>query len=150
MEITIVDFLIKAKRATYAGHGIETTSSRPNSYDFQYAEGSLKYIDSYLGGDKFAGEEALWKDNIPFWAMNYAGRVIGENFSGDFLKEALSLVPEDKPFRDPAEYTNGDYTYKCKVDGNFHWFSGYEEILLQGEKIYELFFHGGEIDAVEL
>ena len=56
MSHKIIDFLIKAKKATYASNGNETASSRPNSHDLQYAEGSLKYIDTYLGGDKFAGE----------------------------------------------------------------------------------------------
>ena len=150
MDKRIIDFLIKAKKATYAGKGNETISSRPNSHDLQYAEGSLKYIDTYLGGDKFAGEEALWENNVPFWAMNYVGRVIGDDFSGDFLKESLLLVFEENPFRGPAEYTNGDYTYRCKVNGDFDWFNGYEEIFLSGNKIYELLFHGGKIDIVEL
>ncbi len=44
----------------------------------------------------------------PSWSMNYIGRVTGDNFSGDFLKEALLRVPEDKPFRGPEDYTNGD------------------------------------------
>jgi len=145
MNKEIIDFLLKAKKATYAGKGAEVVPSRPNSHDLQYSEGSLKYIDTYLGGDKFAGEEALWKDSAPFWAMNYVGRVIGEGFSGDFLKEALSLVSEEKPFRGPAEYTNGDYTYKCNVDGDFHWFNGVEEIFLNDVKIYECLFHGGDI-----
>ena len=149
MSPKIIDFLIKAKKATYASSGNEAAPSRPNSHDLQYAEGSLKYIDSYLGGDKFAGEEALWENDVPFWAMNYVGRVIGDGFSGDFLKEALSLVPEEKPYRGPAEYSSGNFTYKCKVDCDFEWFTGYEEIFLRGNKIYELYFHGGVVDLVE-
>jgi len=150
MKQNIIDFLIRAKKATYASNGNEMVSSRPNSHDLQYVEGSLKYIDTYLGGDKFAGEEALWENDVPFWAMNYVGRVIGDGFSGDFLKEALSLVPEENPFRGPAEYSSVDFTYKCEVNGDFNWFTGYEEIFLSGNKIYELFFHGGEVDLVEL
>ena len=103
------------------------------------------YYDTYLGGDKFAGEEALWISEIPFWSMNYVGRVIGDNFSGDFLKEALLRVPEDKPFRGPSEYTDGDYTYKCDIDGGYEWFQGKEIISLKGNLIYECYFHGGLI-----
>lgn len=40
---------------------------------------------------------------------------------------------------------NGDYTYHCKVEGEFVWFQGYEEIFYQKEKIYECYFHGGRI-----
>jgi hypothetical protein len=71
MDKNIVEFLIKAKKATYAGKDNQTDSSRPNSHDLHYSEGNLKYIDTYLGGSKFAGEEALWNKNIPFWSMNY-------------------------------------------------------------------------------
>ena len=145
MDKKIIEFLIKAKKETYAGKGGKTVSSRPNSRDLQYSEGDLKYIDTYLGGSKFAGEEALWNNSIPFWSMNYIGRVIGDNFSGDFLKEALLNVPENYPFRGPLEYMNGDYSYGCKINGDFHWFNGIEEIFYKKNKIYECIFHGGDV-----
>ena len=89
MDQQVIRFLIRAKQATYAGKGAETASSRPGSHDLVYRDGDWMYYDTYLGGDKFAGEEALWISGVPRWSMNYAGRVTGENFSGDFLKEAL-------------------------------------------------------------
>ena len=141
----IVSFLIRAKRATYAGKGAETASCRPNSHDLTYSEDNFLYYDSYLGGEKFVGEEALWIDGNPYWSMNYAGRVTGENFSGDFLKEALLYVPYDKPFRGPEHYESGEYTYDCVVEGTFEWFQGYENICYQGDQIYECHFHGSVI-----
>ena len=145
MDKELTDFLIKAKKATYAGKGAETTSSRLKSHDLVYKEGRYMYYDTYLGGDRFAGEEALWISEDPYWSMNYVGRVTGDNFSGDFLKEALLRVPGDKPFRGPSEYTNGDYTYKCDIDGDYEWFQGRETISYKGTLIYECFFHGGLI-----
>lgn len=142
---SVTEFLIRAKKATYAGKGGEKESSRPASHDLEYCEGNLLYYDSYLGGEKFAGEEALWKDGNPFWSMNYIGRVIGENFSGDFLKEALLRVPYEMPFRGPEEYADGKYTYKCTVNGNFEWFQGREVIMYDSVEIYECIFHGGTI-----
>jgi len=142
----IISFLCRAKKSTYAGAGKETQSSRPNSHDLIYCEGNKKYIDSYLGSEKFIGEEALWIEDIPIWSMNYSGRVIGEDFSGSFLKEVLSLVPEDKPYRGPIIYVKGDYKYHCIIDGEFHWFKGYEEIYFRNKKIYECIFHGGVIE----
>lgn len=141
----IIAFLIKAKRKTYAGHGAECESCRPASHDLQFGEDNLFYYDSFLGGKMFSGEEALWQDNVPLWSMNYYGRVIGEPFSGDFLKEALFNVPVEKPFRGPEFYSQGDYTYHCKVDGDFEYFQGYEDIFYLDKKIYELHFHGGVI-----
>lgn len=60
MDKKLLEFLITAKKATYAGKGAETTSSRIKSHDLIYED-------------------------------------------GDFLKEALLLVPEEKPFRGPAD-----------------------------------------------
>ena len=145
MDKETVDFLIRAKRATYAGKGAETASSRPGSHDLVYREGELMYYDTYLGGDLFAGEEALWRNEAPFWSMNYAGRVTGEDFSGDFLKEALLNVPCDKPYRGPAEYSAGDYSYSCEAVGSFEWFQGREVIRFKCAEIYECYFHGGLI-----
>lgn len=141
----VIDFLCRAKQATYAGKGAETISSRPNSHDFNYEEGNLKYIDTYLGGESFAGEEAMWQNDSPIWSMNYIGRILDENFSGDFLKEALLLVPKEYPFRGPMVYENGDYKYHCIVNGKFLWFNGYEEIFCNDKKVYECTFHGGII-----
>lgn len=138
-----IDFLCCAKKSTYAAHGAETDPSRPDSHDFQFAEGNLKYIDTYLGGEKFAGEEAIWRDDKPFWAMNYIGRILADGFSGDFLKECLLLVPKEYPFRGPLIYQNGQYSYHCVIDGEFEWFNGYEEIFVSGTKVYECRFHGG-------
>ena len=77
--------------------------------------------------------------------MNYIGRVLAEGFSGDFLKEALGLVPEEYPYRGPLEYKNGEYKYICTVKGDFIWFSGHEEIYKNDLKVYECNFHGGLI-----
>ena len=145
MDKRIVDFLIRAKRATYAGKGAETKPSRTGSHDLVYRERDLMYYDTYLGGEKFAGEEALWISDVPVWSMNYIGRVTGSLFSGDFLKEALLHVPEDMPYRGPEKYGNGDYLYSCSVDGGFDWFQGKETISLRGNQIYECVFHGGLI-----
>ena len=142
----LTEFLLLAKKNTYAAADNQTKSSRTNFHDFCYEDNNgCKYYDTYLGGECFAGEEAVWLHEQPVWSMNYAGRVIGENFNGDFLKEALLAVTEEKTFRGPEIYTKGDYHYHCKVDGGFVWFQGYEEIFYRDEKIYECHFHGGII-----
>ena len=146
MDRKLIEFLIKAKRATYAGKGAETSSSREKSHDLIYKDGDYMYYDSYLGTGKFAGEEALWINGTPYWSMNYIGRVTGDYFSGDFLKEALLRVPEEKPYRGPENYSDGDYTYHCETDGSFEWFQGRETICYKGAEIYECIFHGGLVE----
>jgi transcriptional regulator with XRE-family HTH domain len=141
----IIRFLCRAKRETYAGKGGEIEPSRINSHDLRHREGNLEYYDTYLGGERFSGEEAVWVDHHPVWAMNYTGRTLGELFSGDFLKEALSMVPFEMPFRGPAIHVKNEYGYHCHVNGTFEWFHGYEEIRVRNEKVYECLFHGGII-----
>lgn len=139
------DFLCRAKKATYAGHGAEVPPCRPESHDLRHREGDLLYLDSYLGGERFSGEEAVWRGGRPLWAMNYTGRVIGEGFSGDFLKYCLSLVEPSSPYRGPALHCRGDFAYRCRVEGSFGWFLGSEEIYLRGLMVYECVFHGGAV-----
>ena len=146
MDKRSVEFLMKAKQATYAGRGAEIASSREKSHDLVYMDGDYMYYDTYLGTGKFAGEETLWIKGVPYWGMNYIGRVTGEEFSSDFLKEALFLVPENKPFRGPENYSNGDYSYHCDIDGEFDWFQGKESICYKGTEVYECIFHGGLIE----
>jgi len=141
----ILAFLCRAKVRTYAGKGAEVESSRPASHDLHYVEGDLVYIDSFLGGEQFSGEEAVWRGGVPLWAMNYTGRTLSERFSGDFLKEALSRVEPTLPYRGPAVYHDKEYVYHCLVNGSFEWFSGAEEILYGTEKVYECVFHGGKV-----
>jgi len=145
MDEDKLSFLCRAKKATYAGHGVEADPSRPASHDLVYSEGSMTYIDTYLGGERFSGEEAMWEDSRPIWAMNYSGRVTGQPFSGDFLKEALSHVSIDKPYRGPEYFTDGTYEFAMTVEGDMDWFQGYEEITTQRCQVYELYFHGGTV-----
>ena len=77
--------------------------------------------------------------------MNYIGRVLDERFSGSFLKEALSLVEKENPYRGPIIHQNGQYKYPCMINGDFRWFQGHEEIYFDDIKVYECYFHGGLI-----
>ena len=98
-----------------------------------------------MGGERFAGQEAIWHQGKAQYAMNYLGRVLGQSFSGDFLREALRHADRAMPYRGPEYYTAGEYLYKCKVAGDFTWFQGYEEIYCNQEKVHECYFHGGTV-----
>lgn len=141
----LVSFLLVAKANTYAAKAGECAPSRPASHDLRYESGDYLYIDTYLGGEKFVGEEAVWIKGVPVYSMNYVGRVVNAGFEGDFLKEALKLVPADKPYRGPGYYAAGDYSYHCKVDGDIDWYQGYEDIYCRDTLVYECYFHGGAV-----
>lgn len=139
----LIEFRLEANINTYAACMNETDSTRLNSHGFTYSNGSYTYHDTYVGGEQFAGEEAIWYEGRSQYAMNYIGRVLSQNFSGDFLKEALRKADKKMPFRGPEYYQSGQYIYKCNVVGDFSWFQGYEEIYCDNEKVYECYFHGG-------
>ncbi|MDC7222258.1 MAG: DUF5680 domain-containing protein [Spirochaetales bacterium] len=138
-------FLCTAKRNTYAGGAPELEPSRPDSRDLNYGEGNLFYLDSYVGSERFSGEEVLYVDQKPYWSMNYMGRVLDNSFSGAFLKESLSALSEEEPYRGPAIYRKGDFTYHCRIKGDFEWFEGEEEIFFGERKVYQCRFHGGRV-----
>lgn len=139
----LIEFRLEANVNTYAAYMNETESTRLDSHDFTYSNGLYTYHDTYVGGEQFAGEEAVWYDGKAQYAMNYAGRVLSQRFSGDFLKEALRMADINMPYRGSEYYQSGQYTYRCNVAGDFTWFQGYEEIYCENEKVYECYFHGG-------
>jgi hypothetical protein len=151
----ILPFLIKAKRATYASSddadqlaGAQQPSSRPQSHDLAYREGDLFYLDTYLGGFSFAGEEAVWQKDIPLWSMNYYGTMLVEEIPedfGHFLKLCLRHLPPQAPYRGPEHFESGRFTYACTWEGEFEHFRGEEKIAFDGAVIYTLSFHGGTI-----
>lgn len=142
-------FLLRAKRSTYAGGNAgQVESSRQQSHDLAYAEPPYAYLDTYLGGYAFAGEEAVWHNGSPVWAMNYYGTMtidsIPDGFS-EFLKFSLRQVPVEAPFRGPALVEQGSFRYDCRWEGDVAMFRGEETISLDGQVIYRLYFHGGGI-----
>ena len=109
----LIEFRLEANVNIYAAYMNETDSTRLDSHDFSYSNGPYTYHDTYVGGEQFAGEEALRK------------------------------ADKEMPFRGPEYYQSGEYTYKSNVVGDFCWFQGYEEIYCNNEKVYECYFHGG-------
>lgn len=139
----LILFRLEANVNTYAAFMNEVDATRPDSHDFRYEKGDYMYYDTYVGGEQFAGQEAVWRMGKAVYAMNYVGRVLSDKFSGNFLKEALRKADINMPYRGPEYYQAGEYVYKAKVSGDIEWFQGYEEIYWQNEKVYECYFHGG-------
>lgn len=154
MNKELYNFLVEAKRQTYANENVEkVTSSRKGSHDYHYQNNDMIYHDTYFGGTKFMGEEVVYHNNeTPIWGMNYYGITLDESLSEEAmdkaLRPALMLVGEDKdviPVRGPKNYKNGEYEYNFSVDGDLDCFEGRETIHKGKIKVYELKCHGGII-----
>ena len=57
----IIAFRLEANVNTYAAFMNETDYTRLDSHDFRYENDEYVYHDTYVGGEQFAGEEAIWK-----------------------------------------------------------------------------------------
>lgn len=142
------DFLVEAKRNTYASKAKKEESSRPNSKDYAYKKYNYYYLDSHVGDKEFIGEELVWHNEKVCWGMNYKGQVlVNEAPSGfnKFLRSALKNVSEDSPFRGPKYFKNEDFIYECTWDGDLSSFNGVESISYNGNEIFKLYFHGGSL-----
>jgi hypothetical protein len=145
---SFIPFLLKAKKNTYASGNPAEMNSRPASHDMQFNEEPYQYIDTWLGGFHFIGEEAVWEKGIAVWGMNYYGKMLVENIPdgfSHFLKTSLLQAPAEAPYRGPASFTEGDFEYHCSWRGTLLSFEGEEAISWKKKTIYRLTFHGGEV-----
>ncbi len=147
------DFIVIAKAETYVGDGERLPSSRSGSHDIGYASGRWRYLDSYFGGTDFAGQELVWHDGEPVWAMNYFGHItepdlIDARRAGMVIKSALlRLYLDEKRFLGGFEFEHGYGRYIGRSTGACDHFTGHETILVNGRKAYELDYRGGLIVA---
>lgn len=150
----IKDFLIEAKKNTYANAAVEKKpSSRIGSNDYEYSNGDMIYHDTYFGGTQFIGEEVVYSTGSekPIWGMNYYGVTLDHELSEEAmdkaLRPALMMVGQDDviPVRGPKSFENGEYSYKFEVEGDLMNFNGIEQIFKGDNKIYELRCSGGTI-----
>ena len=149
----IRDFLIEAKKSTYANGTTEKIeSSRLGSKDYEYKKDNMLYHDTYFGGTNFIGEEVVYIDNKIYWAMNYYGVTLDENLGEEAMDNALrpalmqvGVSENIIPVRGPREYKTGDFKYTFEVSGDLTNFSGIETIYKNDKKIYELKCNGGLI-----
>ncbi len=143
-------FIVRAKARTYAGNAKASFSYRPFSHDIQYHEDNFAYMDSYFGGTDFLGQEVVYFQHKPVWAMNYYGRIllpkiIDSSIAGQIIKTSLSELYKQGRFLGGFEYTLGEYIYTDTNEGTVASFTGQEWITSHNNRAYELAYHGGMI-----
>lgn len=145
-------FLVTAKRSTYAaGETARKTVESDRSTTLVFEDGDFRYHDNYFGGEPFGGREVVFWKGEPIYIMTYYG-LVAELVSGfeavyKVLQNALALIPEEHPFRGPAEYIEGGMVYRNSYTGEVDNFSG-EEIIssADGKEIYRAKYAGGFVD----
>jgi len=149
-----VDFLLRAKRATYAGQGDEATVTPlvPGSKQLEYRDGDYLYRDIYLGVSYFVGQEVVSQHGQAVWSMSYAGGVTPESRGRVdpravyvFLRQALQHGSKAEPYRGPATFSHESLTYTSSSGGSLEAFWGVEEIVRHGARVYECRYAGGAL-----
>jgi hypothetical protein len=143
-------FLAAARRHTYAGEGGDATAAFAGTRQLEYDEGAWRYRDVYAGGERFAGQELVYRDGSPVWSMVYAGGRWPEAELDTaevyrFLRAAL--IAESERCRLPGRSLHAEelLRYISSAAGDLAWFEGDEEIRYQGRVVYRLVFAGGWI-----
>ncbi len=150
-KIQLSKFLVEAKKSTYAaGETAKKIVEDDKSTTLIFENGDLKYHDNYFGGEPFGGREVVFLQNEPIYIMTYYGLVDASvsDFEAVYgiLRKALSLIPEDYPFRGPKEYIDGDLTYQNTHTGEIDNFFGEETISRARKEIYKAKYIGGFVD----
>lgn len=154
MSESILDFLVEAKRQTYAAQSDDAsvTPLLKGSRQLEYRNGSLFYQDIYFGVAYFVGQETIYNEEQPYWSMSYAGGVEKSVTESDeirsiyaFLRAALRRVSADHIFRGPSEFKDDDFEYKNVFEGDFNAFYGTEVITRNSQVVYTLHYSGGTV-----
>jgi len=143
-------FLVKAKTRTYASVGERGEKIlQDGCKELEYSEGNFLYCDRYYGFNPFIGEEVVFDNGEVIWGMNYYGGILDSQISAievySFLQKAMKLVREDRPYRGPNNYIEGEFEYVEKSEGDIERVIGIETIFFRGEEVYKLHYHGGKI-----
>jgi hypothetical protein len=143
-------FIVRAKAETYVGGGGHSSSSRLGSQDLRFTVGKWTYHDSYFGGTDFIGEEVVYYDTLPLWAMNYYGRILRADLltaaqAGQMIKTSLSRMYKEGRFLGGFEFKESNLRYVDASEGAVDNFRGRECIFSESETAYELLYHGGLI-----
>lgn len=142
-------FIVEAKAACYVGgKAAEPQASRPAAHDIAYRRGPFRYLDSYFGGTDFIGQEVVWKDEEPVWALNYYGRILDpERFdgkrAGEVIQKALIALYNEGRFLGGFTYQHQFGEYIDESVGDAASFQGVERIYVEGRLAYRLDYHGG-------
>lgn len=148
----LADFLVRAKTMTYAAGGKEIVPQRPGFKELEFKEGGWEYRDSYTGFFSAPGQEVVRHNGKPVWAMAYSGGMLPKHHdlsfakqTFTFLKECLSRVKANKPFRGPEHFKSGDFEYKTSNKGDITDFMGTEQIYYKGKVVFRQYYIGGLI-----
>jgi hypothetical protein len=148
-----MQFLVAAKRATYATRG-DVASVSPvllDSKQLEYRDAEFFYRDIYVGMLRFVGQEVVYVTERAVWSMSYSGGVLPRveqsaiKLVYSFLRQALTAVPDHFPLRGPALFERDSTRYTFQCSGTVELFDGIEEIRQGSGCLFRLHVAGGRV-----
>jgi hypothetical protein len=146
----MLNFILRAKQESYVGGGKHLLPYRLGSHDLQFIQEPWAYHDSYLGESDFIGEEIVYYRGKVVWGMNYFGRIldpeqITSSQAGAVIQQCLSAMYQSGRFLGGFQHTVGEFKYSDMNEGDPLYFTGTEQIEVNGEVVYQLVYHGGVV-----
>lgn len=121
---------------------------RHDSHDSKWST-----IDTYWGGEPYAGCETVSFEKKPCWSMVYYGTVDSSVKDIEnvylLLRSALNNTDPTFPVRGPKAFSTDEMTYTNQWDGTLEQFDGIERILKDGREIYKATYFGGVVNQRE-
>ena len=136
------DFIISARRNTFES-APEDNPRLKSSIEFTFSQGDWFYQNIYFVGKKnIIGQEIVYFNTKPIWAMGYSGDVADKKTSL-YLKEVLLKL--DCRIGASCELKKKAFSYQDKGKKSLDRFSGEETISVSSEIVYRLNYYGGLI-----
>jgi hypothetical protein len=143
------EFIVTAKRATYAAAAAKSLPYRLGTSDIQFREGPWSYLESYVGEADFLGQEIVYLDRVPVWSMAYYGFLQSQRIdsasAGRVVQAALTRLYDEGRFLGDFSTDVDGYRYVDTNTGDVARFAGQEWIEDHDERLYTLRYFGGTI-----
>lgn len=153
MELSIDQlhqFLLDSNQAGYAtGEEKQWVKENDGSTTIPYAKGPFSSHDNFFGGEPYGGRLVVSFEQKPVWIMVYYGWVEPSADTDAVyatLRQALSQMPPDAPFRGPKEFILGSLRYTNQWIGTIERYQGSEQIFNQDKLVYSANYVGGMVD----
>ena len=116
-------------------------------------DGKWSTVDTYWGGEPYAGCETVMHEEKPIWSLVYYGAVDSNepDVEGVYgvLRKALANTDASFPVRGPKELVDADMTYQNHWEGDLEHFKGQEWILKGETEVYAASYLGGYVNQRE-
>ena len=144
----IIEFLVKARTATYAGASGKSEPAFKQSFQLEYKDKDWFYRDVYNNGNGiFVGFETIYyKENV-VWSMSYFGnyKKLSEEEVDKILRKSLVAKKDTTRLWNNVSFASGMYEYRCEGYGDINELGGTEKILKEGKEVYLFYYAGGVI-----